>query len=330
MTALPISASERASGALAPDALSRALAALHDDGFVVLEDVVDRTRVEALRRRMAEDVPRLRARDDAPYNWHAGNLQHGPPREARWLFRDLVCNEPAIAVTSAVLGEPVCALYSGNTALPGSRHRQPPHVDWGHLWPASAPWAPPHGIIINAPLIDMDAGTGGIALWPGSHRDRRMRAGGPDEVPAHALAARRAVSPPVQPSVRAGSLLLRDLRLWHGGMPNPSPLTRPLVAMVHWAPWTSPGAAIDFPREAEPILAHPTLRWHARFVDHAVDHVADGQPHAYRRGDAAGALSPDQPFLTGLGGGGDASRASREAGTARCLPDAGSAGSARS
>jgi RNA polymerase primary sigma factor len=44
--------------------------------------------------------------------------------------------------------------------------------------------------------------------------------------------------------MRRGSVLIRDMRLWHNGMPNPSDSVRPMVAMIHWIHWwhDRPGA----------------------------------------------------------------------------------------
>ena len=41
------------------------------------------------------------------------------------------------------------------------------------------------------------------------------------------------------------------------------------------------GGELDFPRGAEPLLAHPRLRWRARGVDDAVDHTRLDQAYAY-------------------------------------------------
>jgi len=43
--------------------------------------------------------------------------------------------------------------------------------------------------------------------------------------------------PPAQPVVKKGSLVIRDLRLWHAGKPNYTNATRVMLAMIHFAPW---------------------------------------------------------------------------------------------
>lgn len=274
MRTITITAAERRSRTLDPASLRAALAALSDDGLVVLADAIDPDHVARLRDRLWADVPLVAGRADAPYNWNTANLQQSPPRDPEWLFPDVVANDQAVAVTHAMLGDGVAnAFYSGNTAMPRATERQPVHVDTGHLWPAESGWAPPFSVVVNVPLVDMDASNGAIELWPGSHRDLTARWGQPLELPPEAVERRRAIAPPFQPEVRAGSILLRDMRLWHAGMPNRSDRPRPLLAMIHEAAWWSRGDSLDFPRAAQPGLAHPLLTWRARWVDEPVDHL---------------------------------------------------------
>jgi ectoine hydroxylase-related dioxygenase (phytanoyl-CoA dioxygenase family) len=277
-------ASDRATDALVGESLALALAALHEHGYVVIEDAVPAADVAALRERLLADLPRFVAREDAPYNWNRGNIQQAPPRDADALFPSILFNPFACSVSRALLGEhAINSHYTGNTSLPRSTWRQPVHVDYGHLWPAVAGDAPPHGLIVNVPLIDMHAGTGGIELWPGSHRVATTGVGVYVQgVPPEAVERRRAVQPPLQPNVRAGSILVRDLRLWHAGMPNPSDRVRPMVAMIHWPAWWRDLEVMDFPRSAQAVLADRRLRTSARFVDQPVDHARLGDAHAYR------------------------------------------------
>ncbi len=51
------------------------------------------------------------------------------------------------------------------------------------------------------------------------------------------LEERKKVREPVQPVVRKGSLIIRDLRLWHAGKPNWTGDVRVMLAMIHFAGW---------------------------------------------------------------------------------------------
>ncbi|KAI7606589.1 hypothetical protein KC346_g10470, partial [Hortaea werneckii] len=51
------------------------------------------------------------------------------------------------------------------------------------------------------------------------------------------LEQRRQVRGPNQPVIEKGSIVIRDLRLWHAGMPNTTDEVRVMLAMIHFAPW---------------------------------------------------------------------------------------------
>jgi hypothetical protein len=91
-------------------------------------------------------------------------------------------------------------------------------------------------------------------------------------VAAAKLEEQRLIAPPIQPVVKAGSIVIRDIRLWHAGMPNRTLVPRPMIAMIHTVAWM-PGGKPKFRRDAEPILRHPVLRHQVEYVDE-VDHIA--------------------------------------------------------
>ena len=59
----------------------------------------------------------------------------------------------------------------------------------------------------------------------------------PFGVRAELLEARRKTRPPVYPSLKRGSLVLRDIRTWHAGMPNHTGQTRVMLAFGYQARW---------------------------------------------------------------------------------------------
>ena len=74
-------------------------------------------------------------------------------------------------------------------------------------------------------------------------------------------------------------MLIRDIRLWHAGMPNHTNQPRPMIALIHVAGWLDTGLPLRFPKETEAFFTHPRLRTCARFVEEPIDHIA--APHAY-------------------------------------------------
>ena len=264
---------ERASGQLSADHLSAATKALREDGIVVLEDVVDPKHLDALRERMADDLKKILARPDAPYQFGKSNVQQDPPPFPPYLFRDVVANDLVIQVTKSILGAGLKnVFYSGNTALP-SELRQPVHADTGQLWPDLPVATPAYQLVVNVPLVDMDERNGSTEIWPGTHLDTTVAIQDGDiKVPEEKISARRAAAPPVQPAVRKGSVVIRDIRLWHAGMPNRTQEARPMLAMIHSVSWW-PESRIDFAKGSEAFLEHPDLRTCARFVDGPIDYL---------------------------------------------------------
>ena len=269
---------------ITPEQLRAASQAVREDGFVILPDVVDPGHLAVLRERMLADVEKYVARPDAPFNFNAGNVQQEPPPFAPFLFRDVLYNEAAIAVTHALLGDGVKnAFYSGNTALPGGT-RQPVHADMGQLWPNLAVAHPPFGLVVNIPVVDMDAENGSTEIWPGTHTDTTVFVQSGDiKLPTEKVEARRAVTPPIQPAVRAGSIVIRDLRLWHAGMPNRTNQPRPMIAMIHWVSWWSSPEPLVFPRSEEAFFQHPVLHTVARFTDEPIDYIQHGGAYDFKK-----------------------------------------------
>jgi len=273
MVVVKPTAEEHAQQRLSPESLATALAAIETDGIVVLEDVVDLAHVELIRDRMLEDVQLLINRPDAPFNWNRGNVQQDPPPFPPYIFADVMSNEFAIQIAREILGNGLYnAFYSGNTAMP-SDQRQPVHADTGQLWPNLKHPTPPYSLVVNLPMVDMGPENGSTEIWPGTHTDPSVvMTDGEIKVAPEVLEARRQVSPPIQPRVKAGSILIRDIRLWHAGMPNHTQNPRPMVAMIYTVGWL-PSGKPKFHKDAEAILKHPVLEHRMEYVDE-VDHIS--------------------------------------------------------
>jgi ectoine hydroxylase-related dioxygenase (phytanoyl-CoA dioxygenase family) len=278
MLSIKITPEELRGGVMDPAHLEAAVKAVREDGYVVLEDVVNLEHIAVLRDRMLEDLEMILARPDAPFNWNKGNVQQDPPPFPPHVFRDVLVNDMVIAVSKATLGPGVkLASYTGNTATPHGVDRQPVHPDIGQLWPNLPVATPAFSLVVNAPLVDMSPENGSTEIWPGTHLDTSMFAWEHDiKVPAERLEARRQVVPPIQPSVKAGSVVIRDIRMWHAGMPNHTDRARPMIAMIHWMGWFDAGV-IPFAKEAEPLLQHPDLAISARWVDGEIDYLHHNQ-----------------------------------------------------
>jgi len=272
---------------MTPEHLQAAVGALRRDGFVVLNHIIETAHLERLRERMLADVEAILAREDAPFNFNTGNLQQDPPPFAPYLFHDVLLNDMVFAVTKAILGRGVKnSYYSGNTNLPGSSE-QPVHVDLGQLWPDLEVAPPAYALVVNVPVVDMDAENGSTELWPGTHLDttlcvQQMREDKDIIVPEALLEQRRKIAPPLQPSVGCGGALIRDVRLWHRGMPNRTRQPRPMIAMIHYCSWWH-ADPIPFPKGTEAFFKDSDLATNAVFVAGPIDYIHHNRAYDFQR-----------------------------------------------
>lgn len=279
MVEVHITAEEVAAGKLGEAKRQLAIEAIRRDGVVVLCDIVSPESIATLKEITLLDLKALINRKDAPFNWTKGNIQQDPPRFSPYLFRDVLVNDIVISVTQGVLGAGMKnGFYSGNTALP-SDSRQPVHADIGQLWPNLEAAHPAAQLVVNIPLVDMGPENGSTEIWLGTHLDKEVAIQNGDiEVSNARLEEQRRISPPVQPKVRAGSVVIRDMRLWHAGMPNRTTEPRPMIAMIHSVSWW-PSETAKFTKGSESFLAHPDLEWIVEYSD-AVDHISGS--HGYK------------------------------------------------
>lgn len=244
--------------------LEIAVRSVYLDGLVVVEGVVPHEQLDCLNTKMVEDAIRLQARGkDGPFNYNLGNLQQDAPPYAEYFFPSIFTNPIAIQITSSVLGpRPKWTFCSGNTAMPPlpgcSPERQPVHADADFAHPEH-----PFALVINVPLVDMTShngstevwlgthtGTGGIEAQEGAHGERAS-----GRIKKDLLEKRVAThGPPVQPEIKKGSIIIRDLRLWHAGMPNMSDEVRVMLAQIHFANWYRNYMRLEFAAGIKPIL----------------------------------------------------------------------------
>ncbi|KAI1493585.1 hypothetical protein F5X96DRAFT_170611 [Biscogniauxia mediterranea] len=94
------SAAEIKSSRLDERNLELAVRSMHEDGLVVVEDVVPHEHLDQLNKKMVQDARELQARgEDGPFNYNLGNLQQDAPPWAEYFH-------PAV-FTSCVFTSPL-------------------------------------------------------------------------------------------------------------------------------------------------------------------------------------------------------------------------------
>ncbi len=272
---------ERRQSRFDAESLNRASHALRRDGFVIVGNVIDHAHLDALREGMEADLEKIRALPVIPHNFVWGNVQQDPPPSARYVFRDVVANPFVCQVTKEVLGEGAFnKSMTGNTNLPGSS-LQPVHVDDGQFWPDLDVAHPAARLVVNVALSDTNQDNGAIELWPGSHLDTRMVIGRNICVPEDAAEARRAIAQPVRATTGKGAVLIRDMRLWHRGMPNTSTAVRYMIGMIHTVAWYDRTCSIDLDKRCADVFEGCVIENAIPLVDEPSDHISRLKPYDY-------------------------------------------------
>lgn len=78
---------------------------------------------------------------------------------------------------------------------------------------------------------------------------------------------------PIQLDMKKGSVLIRDMRLWHRGMPNRSDQIRHMIAMVHQVSWFRRTHILYFQKGAESVFDNKFLGANANFIDEIPDYI---------------------------------------------------------
>ena len=261
---MQITAEERRTGALEERRLAETFRTFRDAGFVVLEGLLDpawvadvRTAYDRALKAHMESVGGLAGVQQTPTE--KNHLSFYPPLVPPFSDPRIVANPIVVQVMEALLGRDLqCTYYHSNTSYPGSG-TQNIHRDGGHLFGTEVPYALPVACLaLNVPLCDFTEANGSTEVWPGTHLivDTDPADGG-------RLAERAACLPSVRTDIPAGSLVLRDMRAWHRGMPNTTETPRTMLALIYRRGWLADGSVLHIPSatwEAWPERARQIFR----------------------------------------------------------------------
>ena len=233
------SAEEIVQGRLSDANCKRFLSGMHRDGCVVLTNVVDPKHLDAIHSFLEKDALTELKKKGHHTNFGVENIQQGPPLTSKYFFNDVYLNKLLFHGITLYLGhDSKWNFVSGNTALPNASKRQPPHSDAMFTHPAC-----PFYVVANIPTVDVTPENGATEIWLGG----TQRYAYDDQVPhdnegttminPDVVESRKKSSPGCQPSLSKGSILVRDLRVWHAGMPNKSDEFRGMIALGFSSSW---------------------------------------------------------------------------------------------
>ncbi|KAF2245888.1 hypothetical protein BU26DRAFT_521429 [Trematosphaeria pertusa] len=252
VTLIELTSDELKSKTIDSHNLQAAVEALHRDGIVVLKNAVSIEHLDKLNARMVPEAKQLYAKATTHRNFGeaTGNIQQEPVPEPEYIFEDVIANPWATKVIECMFGpSPTLRFYSANTALKATG-RQPPHIDINFDFPKI-----PFGYCVNINLVDTSTENGATEVWLGSHADTDVSVLDPSvkhkQIREELQEERRKISPPIQPSLPKGSLIIRDFRLWHAGMPNKTDEPRVMLVSIQFPNWYRSEQKIQLPESVK-------------------------------------------------------------------------------
>jgi ectoine hydroxylase-related dioxygenase (phytanoyl-CoA dioxygenase family) len=282
ITIVELDTIETSTQRIKPQNLEKAISALHHDGIVVLANAIDPTHLDKLNARMVPEAELLYNRSETHRNFgaHTGNIQQEPVCAKEYIFSDIIANPFATAVIECMLGpNPKMRFYSANTAFKATA-RQPVHIDVDFDMP-SVPFA----FCVNVNLVETSEENGATEVWLGSHagttRDVIDRGSEYEGVKEELLEERRRISPGIQPGLPKGALIIRDLRLWHAGMPNRTNEPRVMLVSIQFASWYRNEQRFRLPRSLEGKIDWGRLVPCVEWVDDGFDYLQGAHDHDF-------------------------------------------------
>ena len=217
---------ERSSGTLTPENRKLAAQSVAMNGYVLFERALPPDFMAALHAEFVRVFEAHVERTDP--NRGANRYQMHLPFTAPFNDPAIIENPLIVPLLDDLLGKDyVCHYFASDTPLPGSDY-QAVHSDITLLFPEAPLSLPAYSVVLNIPLVDFTPENGPLEVWPGG---THLMPGGTNlKELAPTMHSETVLMP-------AGSLLLRDMRMWHRGTPNRADHARPNLALIYSRPW---------------------------------------------------------------------------------------------
>lgn len=242
---------ELASQSLKPETLELAVEQVKVNGYILFDKVIADEVIQEIRSAFDPLFDEYIERKG--YNTGTNRAQMHLPF-VNPFYHELIINNPiAMSVIKKILGEDSkCVYFASDTAMPGSDY-QAVHCDSMPLFQDLSVALPAYSLVFNVPLVNTTEENGPLEIWPGGshlHPDRAVHdtLDGSVNPNLHIVrAAENMHSEKVYMS--AGSIVIRDIRMWHRGTPNRSDKRRTNIALIYNRKWLGSGHEIQIPQE---------------------------------------------------------------------------------
>jgi ectoine hydroxylase-related dioxygenase (phytanoyl-CoA dioxygenase family) len=198
-----------------------------DDGYLVLEGIVDPQKLSALHRQLAQEFARA-SEAGALFSGGgrlSGHLNCFPGAASRFVYEALE-DHGVFDLVKSLSSQPLRLPNVGcNFNLPGST-AQNAHVDGD---------AAREFLVANVAAVDTDLSNGALEILARTHRKHYKLWQILRERPERQRLC-----------LKQGDVVIRTSTLWHRGMPNPSPNPRPMLAFT----WEAGGSTAHDPYQA--------------------------------------------------------------------------------
>jgi len=229
---------EIAQGRFSDASIKLFLSGMHRDGVVILKDMIDPSHLDKINDFMIPDAQVQLKKEGLHHNFDVENIQQGPPLVPDdFFFDDVYLNKLLFHAATLYLGQGAgFNLISGNNALPNGVKRQPVHADAMSAHPPC-----PYYVVANIYTVDASPANASTEIWLGTHHfnieAQKPYSRGATQIREDYLEEQMKTRPGFQPTVKKGSILFRDVRLWHAGMPNKTDEQRFMIALGFSAAW---------------------------------------------------------------------------------------------
>ncbi|KAF2029852.1 hypothetical protein EK21DRAFT_14803, partial [Setomelanomma holmii] len=266
---------ERIAQRLSSRSLQLGITEFHNNGISIIENAVAHGPLDHIRERMLQDLPRNLASPQVHYNQGRThrNVSQTPPLLAEYLHEDVWANRIAVALIENIIGpKPQLSFATSNIAIPGGQGRQAVHSDYycEHL-------DFPVFLELCIFLDDVNQENGSTEIWPGTHygytkADHTYSDMG--WIKKDVFERRACLCPPVQATIPKGSLCVRDLRMWHAGMPNFTVNPRIMLGFIFSPTWFASRMKLRLPEKARALVSGwDHVDCVAKFVDDDIDYL---------------------------------------------------------
>lgn len=259
-------------GRYSGDEIEAFVARVLADGFCVLPGHFAREKMEAWRGAFAPLLERHVEREGHRLSRGPGRYYVTLPFREPFADPEVFEDDDVLAVVRGLVGEEAqFHQLATDTPLLGSEY-QDVHRDAPPLFPEWGRETPPFQLAVNFPLVDVTEENGPFEVARATHvlsKEDGMRRIESDEVKLEPL------------TLKAGDVIIRDVRGLHRGTPNRTREPRPMVVLGYSRRWLlRPEVSIRVPRAALERLSE-RARYLLRF-NPVVDKLEDEGEEVYQ------------------------------------------------